>query len=91
MSDEASLRAPTSEPEPAPAAVEPARRALLARLRAEVRRHAIAYGVMAAFVVIGPLLVYLIFPEASPLLGLVGGLAFGVYAALAAVPDRFYE
>jgi len=24
-------------------------------------------------------------------LGLVGGLAFGIYAAVSAVPDRFYE
>lgn len=64
---------------------------LLARLRAELRRHWIAYSVLAAFLAIGPILVHLIFPEVSPLLGLVGGLAFGVYAALAAVPDRFFE
>lgn len=64
---------------------------MLARLREEVRRHAIAYGVVAAFLLIGPLLVYLIFPNASPLLGLIGGLAFGIYAALSAVPDRFLE
>lgn len=72
-------------PDPAP------RRGLLARLRAEVRRHAIAYGVVAAFMVIGPLLVRMIFPEAPLLLGLIGGLLFGLYAALSAVPDRFYE
>jgi hypothetical protein len=74
-----------SSPEPAP------RRGWLAAVRAEVRRHAIAYAVVAAFMIIGPLLVYMIFPDASPLLGLVGGLAFGVYAAISAVPDRFYE
>lgn len=56
-----------------------------------MRRHAIAYAVVAVFLVIGPLLVYLIFPNASPLLGLIGGLAFGIYAALSAVPDRFLE
>ena len=67
------------------------RRGWLAALRAEVRRHAIAYSVVAAFMVIGPVLVHMIFPEAPLLLGLVGGLLFGVYAALSAVPDRFYE
>jgi hypothetical protein len=74
---------PRSEPAP--------RRGWLTALRAELRRHAIAYAVVAAFMIIGPLLVYMIFPDASPLLGLVGGLAFGVYAAISAVPDRFYE
>lgn len=69
----------------------PTGRRLLAGLRAELLRHKIAYGVVAAFLVIGPVLVSLIFPEAPPLLGVVGGLAFGVYAALSAVPDRFYE
>lgn len=63
----------------------------LARLRRELRGHLVAYGVLAAFVLIGPLLVHRIFPDVSPLLGLVGGLVFGVYAALCAVPDRFFE
>lgn len=60
-------------------------------MRAEVRRHWIAYAVIAAFLVIGPVLVYLIFPDVSPLLGVVGGIPFGIYAALCAVPDRFLE
>lgn len=60
-------------------------------MRAEVRRHGIAYAVVAAFLVIGPVLVYLIFPGVSPLLGVVGGIPFGIYAALCAVPDRFLE
>jgi hypothetical protein len=66
-------------------------RGLRQRLGAELRRHAIGYGVLLAFVLLGPVLVYLIFPDASPLLGVVGGLAFGIYAAISAVPDRFYE
>jgi hypothetical protein len=70
---------------------EPVRTGWLARLHAEVRRHAIAYAVVAVFLLLGPVLVYLIFPEASPLLGVIGGLAFGIYAALCAVPDRFLE
>lgn len=81
---------PQDTPLPAPEPVTP-RAGLLARLRAEVRRHAIAYAVVLAFLVIGPVLVHLIFPDASPLVGLVGGLVFGVYAALSAVPDRFFE
>ena len=78
---------PAARPE-APIPLRPGR---LARLRRELWRHRIGYGVLAAFVLMGPLLVYLIFPDASPLLGLLGGLAFGIYAAVSAVPDRFYE
>jgi len=42
---------------PAPEPVTP-RAGLLARLRAEVRRHAIAYAVVLAFLVIGPVLAF---------------------------------
>jgi len=78
-------------PTPAPPSQDATRGGPLARLRAEMRRHWLAYSILAAFLAIGPILVHLIFPGVSPLLGLVGGLAFGVYAALAAIPDRFYE
>lgn len=83
----------TTSPQPVPPASDAssAPPGPLARLRAELRRHAIGYGVLLAFALLGPLLVHLIFPDASLLLGLVGGLAFGVYAAISAVPDRFYE
>jgi uncharacterized membrane protein YraQ (UPF0718 family) len=57
----------------------------------ELRDHSFAYGVVAAFLVAGPVAVTMIFPEASPWLGLVGGLVFGVYAALCAVPDKFFR
>jgi hypothetical protein len=57
----------------------------------ELRDHAFAYGVVAAFLVAGPIAVAMIFPEASPWLGLVGGLVFGFYAALCAVPDKFFR
>lgn len=62
----------------------------LAAMGRELREHAFAYGVVAAFLVAGPVAVAMIFPEASPLLGLLGGLVFGVYAALCAVPDKFF-
>jgi hypothetical protein len=75
---------------PRPAS-EPQRRGWLAALAREVRRHPIGYAILLAFVLLGPVLVHMIFPDVSPLLGLVGGLAFGIYAALSAVPDRFFE
>lgn len=66
-------------------------RRVLAAIGRELRDHAFAYGVVAAFLVAGPVAVAMIFPEASPWLGLVGGLVFGVYAALCAVPDKFFR
>lgn len=94
MNRESAAATPAAvEPEPAPHAEppEPEPKGWLARLRAELRRHAIGYGVLLAFMLLGPLLVHLIFPEAPLLLGVVGGFAFGVYAAVSAVPDRFFE
>jgi hypothetical protein len=57
----------------------------------ELRAHAVAYAVLAIFAAAGPLLVRWIFPGVTPWVGVVGGLAFGIYAALCAVPGRFYE
>jgi hypothetical protein len=75
---------------PAPEPVTP-RAGLLARLRAEVRRHAIAYAVVLAFLVIGPVLVHLIFPDASLLVELMGRPVFCADGAPPAVPDAFSE
>lgn len=58
-------------------------------LMREVKSHPFGYGVLAAFIVIGPALVMMIFPEAPPAVVVVGGLAFGIYAALCAVPQKF--
>lgn len=55
----------------------------------EVKSHPFGYGVLAAFVVLGPVLIKMIFPEAPPAAVAVGGLVFGVYAALCAVPQKF--
>ncbi len=55
----------------------------------EVRTRPFAYTVLAAFIVGGPFIAILIFPEAPPAVAAVGGLAFGVYAALCAVPQKF--
>ena len=58
-------------------------------LVAEVRSHPFGYGVLAVALLIGPFLIMMIFPEVSPLQAVVGGVAFGVYAALCAVPQKF--
>lgn len=55
----------------------------------EVKSHPFGYAVLAAFIVVGPILAIMIFPEAPPAVVAVGGLAFGVYAALCAVPQKF--
>jgi hypothetical protein len=65
------------------------KRSLPARAWREVRRHRTAYAVLAAFVLASPFAVRLIFPEASPWVGLAGGLALGIWAAACAVPDKF--
>lgn len=75
---------------PAPTPPPPGLRRAFASVARELREHAFAYGVVAVFLAAGPLAVAMIFPEASPLLGLVGGLVFGVYAALCAVPGKFF-
>lgn len=61
----------------------------VARLTEEVRNHPFAYGVMAGFLIAGPMLARYIFPEAPLGVAIIGGLAFGVWAALCAVPQKF--
>lgn len=55
----------------------------------EVRTHPFGYGVMAVALVAGPCLIAMIFPQVSWVQAIVGGVAFGVYAALCAVPQKF--
>jgi hypothetical protein len=55
----------------------------------EVRTHPFGYVVLALFVLAGPLLAPMLFPQAPPAVAVVGGLAFGLYAALCAVPQKF--
>jgi len=59
-------------------------------IAAALREHATALGVLLAFVVAGPLVVSWTFPEVSPWVGVAGGLALGIWAALSAVPGHFY-
>ena len=44
---------------------------------------------MLAFVVAGPVVTRWLFPEAPLGVGILGGAAFGAYAALCAVPGKF--
>jgi hypothetical protein len=59
------------------------------RLRLEIKNHPFGYTVLAIFVVAGPILAPFLFPQAPPAAAVMGGLAFGVYAALSAVPQKF--
>ena len=60
-----------------------------AALVREVKSHPFGYGVLAVAVAAGPFLILMIFPEVSALQAVVGGIAFGVYLALCAVPQKF--
>jgi hypothetical protein len=55
----------------------------------EVRTHPFGYTVMLLFVLAGPVAAPFLFPQAPPAVAIVGGLAFGIYAALCAVPQKF--
>jgi len=59
------------------------------RLLLEVKNHPFGYSVLAIFLVAGPIAAPFLFPQAPPAAAIVGGLAFGVYAALSAVPQKF--
>jgi len=55
----------------------------------ELREHPMAYAVLLAFAVAGPVVSHVLFPGAPRGVGIFGGVAFGVYAALCAMPQRF--
>lgn len=59
------------------------------RVWTEVRRHPYAYILTLVFALAGAVLAPLLFPEATPGMGVAGGLALGVYAALCTVPNKF--
>ena len=64
-------------------------RGWLGRIAAELRSRPAAYVIMGLFMIAGPLVTAWVFPDAPRGAGLVGGLAFGAYAALCAVPEKF--
>jgi len=55
----------------------------------EVRTHPFGYSVVAVGLVAGPVLAIMIFPDAPPAAAAVGGLCFGIYAAISSVPQKF--
>ena len=65
------------------------RPSLWSRLAREVRTHPFGYGVLLVGIFLGPVLAVMIFPDAPPAAAAAGGLAFGVYAALSSVPQKF--
>ena len=62
---------------------------LKSRLVSEIRSPPFGYTVLALFVLAGPFAAPYLFPQAPPAVAAVGGLAFGLYAALCAVPQKF--
>jgi hypothetical protein len=62
---------------------------LVQKIVKEIKSRPFAYGVLAAALVGGPIIATMIFPQAPPGAAAAGGLIFGVYAALCAVPQKF--
>ena len=62
---------------------------ILQRIINEVKGRPFAYSVLAVSLVAGPILAVMIFPQAPPAAAAIGGLLFGVYGALCAVPQKF--
>ena len=59
------------------------------RMLRELRSRPFGYTVLALFLVAGPVVSTLLFPQAPIAVTIVGGLVFGLYAALCAVPQKF--
>jgi hypothetical protein len=59
------------------------------RVIAELKSRPFGYTVLAIFLIAGPIAAPYLFPQAPPAAAIIGGLAFGVYAALSAVPQKF--
>lgn len=60
-----------------------------AALARELRARPFGYVVLLLFVLAGPIGAAFLFPQAPVGVAIFGGLAFGIYAALCAVPQKF--
>lgn len=60
-----------------------------AALARELRARPFGYMVLLLFVLAGPIGAAFLFPQAPVGVAIFGGLAFGIYAALCAVPQKF--
>lgn len=85
---EESIDTPAKQADPTAEGSEP-RPPFKERLWFEIKTHPFGYVVLAIFVVAGPIAAPFLFPQAPPAAAILGGLAFGVYAALSAVPQKF--
>lgn len=72
-----------------PDGVKPEKLSVGQRVVQEVKGRPFAYSVLGVSLVAGPVLAVMIFPQAPPAAAAVGGLLFGVYGALCAVPQKF--
>ena len=66
-----------------------ARPSLGARLVAEIKSRPVAWITFAALLVVAPIILKMIFPEATPGVLIAGTIAFTAYAAACTVPGRF--
>lgn len=80
---------PESPETPNPADAAPEKLSLVQRIVREIKGRPFAYSVLGVSLVVGPILAVMIFPQAPPAAAAVGGLLFGVYGALCAVPQKF--
>ena len=67
------------------------RKTFWSALRRDVRQRRLTYATVLAFVALGPVLTWMIFPEASWALGLFGGAILGGFFAFCAIPDKLFE
>ncbi len=65
------------------------RRTLGARIVAEIKSRPVAWITFAALLVLSPILLKMIFPEATTGVLVAGTIAFTAYAAACTVPGRF--
>ncbi|MEM9177834.1 MAG: hypothetical protein AAGC67_21720 [Myxococcota bacterium] len=59
------------------------------RVVAELKARPVAWATLAALLVLAPVLLKMIFPDATPGVLVAGTIAFTAYAAACTVPGRF--
>lgn len=77
------------EPSPQESAPGPDPQPLAARVVGEIKARPVAYVTLLALLIIAPILLKMIFPDATPGVLAAGTIAFTAYAAACTVPGRF--
>jgi hypothetical protein len=80
-----------TRPEPGAEVIPLERKTWWRALSREIRHRKLTYATVLGFVAIGPVLTWMIFPEASWSLGLFGGAILGGFFAFCAIPDKLFE